>query len=75
MKTVGHWMAEELRAANRRQHFVPQGARAWYDAAGMVMGYMADCGVACIPADDRYLAGMRECADCLRLHPVRARCC
>lgn len=75
MKTIGHWMAEELRAAQRERHFVPQDARPWHGAAGVVMGYVADCGAACIPADDGYLAGMRDCAECTRLHPVQVRCC
>ncbi|GAA1971779.1 hypothetical protein GCM10009754_52700 [Amycolatopsis minnesotensis] len=66
MKTAGKWMAEELGVSDRRRHFVPRGARAWFDAEGHLMGYVAGCGAACIAADGRYLARMRECAACGR---------
>lgn len=66
MKTAGKWMAEELGVADRRRHFVPRGARPWFDTEGQLMGYIARCGAPCIAADGRYLAGMRECLACGR---------
>jgi hypothetical protein len=74
MKIVGHWMAEELRAPDRRRHFVPQDAHPWHDAAGAVMGWVAGCGTACIPAGRRYLSELRDCAECVRLHPAPTEC-
>ncbi|WP_158886902.1 hypothetical protein [Amycolatopsis anabasis] len=61
-------MASQIGVPQRAKHFVPQSTPAETDHDGWPVGYLADCGELCIPADKRYLAGLPFCALCKARH-------
>jgi hypothetical protein len=63
----GRWMAHQIGAPFRRQHYVEEvskGSRVYDSTNWLHIGYRAVCGCTVIEADENYLARLPQCPVC-----------
>lgn len=72
----GRWMASQIGAPRRRQHYVEEvskGSRVYDSVNWLHIGYRAVCGVTVIQADKAYLERYSRCPVCLSFCSTHGR--